>query len=117
MLCVSVTAHVTMFILSAMFLRDVKTADNYVTINKMATNMWTGYTQPVRCLRYRIYIRTPLTYVHSHTLHGYLNVTYHVGLYTEGFSCNCNLARLLVKGGAIGVVANSLLERGEFGGS
>jgi hypothetical protein len=36
--------------------------------------------------------------------------------YTGGFSCNCNIARLLVTGGAIGVVANSLLESGEFEG-
>ena len=82
-----------------------------------------------------MYIRIPLSFVHLKqimklviiicafsyiliVLHSYLNVTYHIGLYTGGgFSCNCNLARLLVKGGAIGVVANSLLERGESGGS
>jgi hypothetical protein len=44
-----------------------------------------------------------------------LGLSSHVG--TGGFSCSCNLARLLVTGGAIVVVASSLLERGEFGSS
>jgi len=52
---------VTMFILSDMFLRDVKTAVHYVTVNKTATNMWTGYTQPVRC--------PPLLYLLTNTSH------------------------------------------------
>ena len=50
-------------------------------------------------------------------LHNCLNLSCYVGPYTRGFSCNCNLARLLVTGAAIGVVANSLLEFGQFGGS
>jgi hypothetical protein len=49
-------------------------------------------------------------------LHNCLNLSCYVGPYTGGFSCNCNLARLLVTGAAIGVVANSLLKCGEFGG-
>jgi len=42
-------------------LRDVKTADNYVTVNKMVTNMWAGYTQPVHF--------SPLLYLFTNTSH------------------------------------------------
>jgi hypothetical protein len=40
--------------------------------------------------------------MHGIASHNCLQLSCHVGLYTGGFSCNCNLARLLVMGGAIG---------------
>ena len=122
-----------LFILSAM-LFDVKATVNYVTINKM-TNQNSGSVCSTHTL-YSVDTFTCVCHAHSficrnHKINYYnlhvshiliasrncLNISCHVGPYTGGFSCNCNLARLLVTGGAIGVVASSLLERGEFGGS
>ena len=133
MLCVAVIAQVALFILSAT-LFDVKTVVNYVTINKMADQnsgplCSTRTLCPigvVTCVRHsHSYIgrNHKINYYNLHISHillasrNCLYISCHVGRYTGGFSCNCNLARLLVTGGAIGVVANSLLERGEFGGS
>ena len=122
-----------LFILSAK-LFDVKPSVNYVTINKMADQNSKSLCSTrtlcsvgvFTCVRHsHSYIRRThkINYYNLHISHiliasrNCLNVSCHVGPYTGGFSCNCNLARLLVTGGAIGVVASSLLERGEFGGS
>ena len=120
------------FVYLVRMLFDVKTAVNYVTINKMA-NQNSGPLFLTRTLC-SVDVSTCVRHSHSyicrnHKINYYklhisqiliasrncLNISCHVGPYTGGFSCNCNLARLLVTGGAIGVVASSLLERGEFG--
>ena len=117
-----------------MFFADVKTAVNYVTMNKMADqnsgpSCSTRTLCPVgvftRVSQSHSYICRihKINYYKMHISHILIasrncpNMSCHVGPYTGGFSCSCNLVRLPVTGGAIGVVAISLLERGEFGGS
>jgi len=70
----------------------------------------------------QIALNKTLSYYNLHISHiliasrNCLNISCYVGPYAGGF-CSCGLARLLVTGGTTGVVASSLLERGEFGGS
>jgi hypothetical protein len=47
-LSVAVIAHVTLFTMTAMFSRDVKSADDYVTIHKMA-DPYRGRVQSTLC--------------------------------------------------------------------
>jgi hypothetical protein len=55
--------------------------------------------------------------MHVIASHNCLKLSCHFGPYTIRFSCSWNLTQLLVAGGAMGVVATFLLERGEFRGS
>ena len=106
-------------------LRDFKTAVNYVTINKMADqNSEWRMLNPCNPFNLCIYISTQLTFLYLKqvlfphiliTSRNCLNFSCHIDPYIGGFSCSCNLARLLVRGGAIGQHYRSLLGRGEFG--
>jgi hypothetical protein len=63
LLSVAVTAHVTLFTMTAMYSRNVKSADDYVTIHKMAAP-YRGNSQPCVFLFY--------AYLRVHILHYYI---------------------------------------------